>query len=176
MVIEPNKPTFGLRLIAVIEAIKGFFGLLLAYGLYGIAHHYPSTFVHWMVKRFHLDDPAQEPNFIVGALEHPEQYSLGIWTLLALTYATLRFAESYGLWLARRWGEWIAIVSAALYIPFELYALLFGVTLGLVSLLVLNVAFVAYLGNLLVKTRRKRARAALETTGERAMETPAGGH
>jgi uncharacterized membrane protein (DUF2068 family) len=106
-------------------------------------------------------------------LANPEKFALGIWTMLAIAYATLRFFEAYGLWLARRWAEWIALVAAAIYIPFEIYAIALGVTVLKVSLLVINIAFVAYLGLVLAKTRRKRAHAARLAATAEIVATPA---
>ena len=176
MLIEPDKPTLGLRLIAVMEAVKGAVAVVLAFGLHVLAGHHLNPFIQWIVQRFHLDDSAHAPHLVVEMLTHPERFRLEIWTLLAVAYATLRFTEAYGLWLARRWGEWIALISAALYIPFEIYAIAFGATLLKVSLLVLNVAFVTYLGIVLVKTRRKRACAAQAAAAGGAIETSAAGH
>jgi uncharacterized membrane protein (DUF2068 family) len=174
MVIEPNKPTLGLRLIAALEAAKGVIGLVLGVGLYLLAGHHQHPLIQWIVERFHLDDSAHAPHFIVEMLAHPERFRLEVWTLLAMGYAALRFVEAYGLWLARRWAEWLALVSAALYIPFEIYAIAVGPTLLKVSLLVLNIAFVTYLSIVLAATRRKRAHAARAAAGG-AIETPAGG-
>ncbi|MEO6785581.1 MAG: DUF2127 domain-containing protein [Chthoniobacteraceae bacterium] len=176
MVIEPNKPTFGLRLIAVVEVVKGFLAVVLAFGLHGLAGHHQNPLVHWIVQRFHLEDSAQAPHFIAEMLANPERFRIGIWTLFAVAYATLRFTEGYGLWLARRWGEWIALVSAAIYVPFEIYAIVSGPTLLKVTLLALNVALVVYLGIVLVKTRRKRAHAARVAAAGGKLETRAGGH
>jgi hypothetical protein len=39
MVIEPNKPTLGLRLIAVVEAVKGVLAVVSALLLFGLAGH-----------------------------------------------------------------------------------------------------------------------------------------
>lgn len=175
MLIEPNKPTLGLRLIAVLEAVKGAVAVVLAFALYTLAGHHLNPFIQWIVQLFHLDDSAHAPHLVVEMLTHPERFRLEIWTMLAAGYATLRFTEAYGLWLARRWGEWIALVSAALYIPFEVYAIAFGATALKFSLLVLNIAFVAYLGVVLMKTRRTRAHAARAAAADEVMESPAAG-
>jgi uncharacterized membrane protein (DUF2068 family) len=176
MLIEPDKPTLGLRLIAVLEAVKGAVAVVLAFALYTLADHHLNPFIQWIVRQFHLDDSAHAPHFVAEMLTHPERFRLEIWTMLAAAYATLRFTEAYGLWLARRWGEWIALISAALYIPFEMYAIASGATMVKVSLLVLNVAFVTYLSVVLIKTRRKRAHAARAAAGDEVVESPAAGH
>lgn len=153
MVIEPNKPTFGLRLIAVIEAVKGSLGVMLGFGLLCFPQN---PVMRWLTGSLHLEG----------------LFSLETWMLLAFGYAALRFVEAYGLWLARQWGEWLALISAALYIPFIIKALIKnGPSWWNVSLLLLNVAFVAYLSFLLVKTRQRRAHSARASIMGETIET-----
>jgi uncharacterized membrane protein (DUF2068 family) len=159
MVIEPNKPTLGLRLIALLEAAKGILGVALGIALASLAGHHMHPFIQWIVRHFHLTDSAHAPHFVVEMLAHPERFRLEIWTVLGMFYAALRFTEAYGLWFARRWAEWLALVSAALYVPFEIYAICLGATLLKVVLLLMNIAFVMYLAMVLAATRRKRAQA-----------------
>jgi uncharacterized membrane protein (DUF2068 family) len=63
----------------------------------------------------------------------------------ALGYALFRFVEGYGLWKQRRWAAWLGAVSAALYIPFELFELFEGISVLKVVLLGLNAGIVWYL-------------------------------
>ena len=70
-----------------------------------------------------------------------------LWMLaaLALTYSCVRFIEAYGLWRDRPWAKWLAALSGAIYVPFELYELYLGLSAIKVAALVLNVAVVAYM-------------------------------
>ena len=177
MVIEPNKPTKGLRAIALFEAVKGVAGLAFAFGLFGLTQHHVFPWVRWMVEHFHFADAAFAPRRVIEVLAHPEEFPLTVIIVIALAYSTLRFMEAYGLWLARRWGEWLTLIGAALYLPFEIYWIVLGATFGKITLLVLNVALVVYLAVVLVKTRRRRAHAARAAAAANgALGTPAGGH
>ncbi len=176
MVIEPNKPTKALRAIAIFEAGKGLLGIAAAVGLRGLAVHRVFPWVRWMVEHFHFADNALAPRRVIEVLAHPEDFPLNVWFVIALAYAAVRFSEAYGLWLARRWGEWLTLVGAALYLPFEIYWIALGVTFIKITLLVLNVALVVYLGVVLAKTRRKRAHAERAAAAARgALQTPATG-
>ena len=42
----------------------------------------------------------------------------------AFMYALVRFIEAYGLWNARVWAEWFAILSGCLYLPWEIYEIM----------------------------------------------------
>jgi len=60
-------------------------------------------------------------------------------------YSGLRFAESYGLWRARAWAEWIALISGAIYLPVEVKLLAHRVTLFHIGVLVVNIAIVLFM-------------------------------
>jgi uncharacterized membrane protein (DUF2068 family) len=80
--------------------------------------------------------------------------------LVACVYSALRFAEAVGLWKAKPWAEWIALVSGALYIPFEVFGLAHRVSLFHVGILVINLAVVAYMFYLRIYLPRAEKRAA----------------
>jgi uncharacterized membrane protein (DUF2068 family) len=69
----------------------------------------------------------------------------------------VRFIEAYGLWRERRWAEWMAALSAGLYVPVEVYELAHGASWLKIVALVLNLAVVGYMVYLLTETRRRRA-------------------
>lgn len=56
-----------------------------------------------------------------------------------------KWAEAVGLWLAKRWGEYLAVVATSLFIPIEIRELIEGVTTFKVVLFVINVAAVVWL-------------------------------
>jgi uncharacterized membrane protein (DUF2068 family) len=57
----------------------------------------------------------------------------------------LELVEAVGLWLMRRWGEYVAVVGTAVFIPLEVYEIVERITwLRLVALL-LNVFAVVYI-------------------------------
>jgi uncharacterized membrane protein (DUF2068 family) len=87
-------------------------------------------------------------------IEHSFTYTSRWLTLLAIglsVYALLELAESVGLWLARRWGEYLAMVATSIFLPFEIWELAKGnITWLKVTALVINLLLVIYL----VWTRR----------------------
>jgi uncharacterized membrane protein (DUF2068 family) len=60
-------------------------------------------------------------------------------------YAAVEVAEGTGLWLARRWGEYFAMVATSLGIPYEIYDLVSKVTATRLVLFAINLALVFYL-------------------------------
>ena len=63
----------------------------------------------------------------------------------AAAYSIVRFVEAYGLWRERTWAEWFALISGALYVPFEVYELVRRPTLIHVAVLLINLAVVFYM-------------------------------
>ena len=64
---------------------------------------------------------------------------------IVLAYSSLRFVESYGLWRQRAWAEWLAIVSGAMYLPFELVNLIRHPSRVHWAVLLINIAIVVYI-------------------------------
>ena len=60
-------------------------------------------------------------------------------------YAGLQLVEGVGLWMLKRWGEYVAVVGTSAFIPLEVYELVERVTWVRVAAMVVNVAAVAYL-------------------------------
>jgi uncharacterized membrane protein (DUF2068 family) len=72
---------------------------------------------------------------------------------VSLLYASVFTVEGVGLWLERRWAEYLTIVTSSLLLPFEFIAVMHHVTLVRVGVLLANAAIVAYL---IVVTTRQR--------------------
>ena len=60
-------------------------------------------------------------------------------------YAVLEGAEAIGLWLGRRWAEYLTFLATVIFVPYEIYELTKSVSALKVLALVINVAIVAYL-------------------------------
>jgi uncharacterized membrane protein (DUF2068 family) len=60
-------------------------------------------------------------------------------------YAALEGVEAIGLWLGRRWAEYLTFVATVVFVPYEIYELTKSVTALKVLTLVINLAIVVYL-------------------------------
>lgn len=65
--------------------------------------------------------------------------------LASICYGLLFATEGVGLWLEKRWAEWLTIVATGSLIPFELYELARALTPVRALALVVNVGAVSYL-------------------------------
>ncbi len=85
---------------------------------------------------------------IYGLVEHALTLSAGTALLLAIGatgYAAIEVVEGTGLWLARRWGEYFAMIATSLGLPLEIYDLILKVSSLALVLLGVNLALVLYL-------------------------------
>ncbi len=78
----------------------------------------------------------------------------------ALLYAALFTAEGAGLWLGRRWAEYLTLVATASLVPFEVFEVAHRLSLPRVGALALNLAVVVYLWRRVRRSRGPAGRAA----------------
>jgi uncharacterized membrane protein (DUF2068 family) len=147
------RPLFGLRAIAAFEAFKGTIVLVAGFGLARIIRGDVEQAAEDLVHRLHLNPAKKFPRIFLDLSANLSDGQLWALAGLAMAYAVLRFAEAYGLWFARPWGEWIAALSGGIYVPFEIYELSRGFSVVKLGALVLNALIVGYMCHLL----RRRA-------------------
>lgn len=65
---------------------------------------------------------------------------------VAFAYAALFIVEGIGLWMDKRWAEYLTIVATGSLLPFEIYEAIEKVTALRLIVLLLNLAILLYLG------------------------------
>ncbi|HEY0745481.1 MAG TPA: DUF2127 domain-containing protein [Steroidobacteraceae bacterium] len=65
--------------------------------------------------------------------------------MVTLAYAAVFAVEGVGLWMQKRWAEWLTVIITASLIPLEAWEIFLRPTVGKVLILLANVAVVAYL-------------------------------
>jgi uncharacterized membrane protein (DUF2068 family) len=60
-------------------------------------------------------------------------------------YAVMEGVESVGLWLGKRWAEYLTFIATVIFVPYEVYELTKSISALKMLALVLNVAVVVYL-------------------------------
>jgi len=68
-------------------------------------------------------------------------------------YAVLHLIEAWGLWRDKAWASWVGCIAAAIYLPFDIYALVRHPGWVSVAVLAINVLIVWVLARDLVKRR-----------------------
>jgi uncharacterized membrane protein (DUF2068 family) len=78
-------------------------------------------------------------------------------SIVALIYASVLFTEGIGLWLQKRWAEYLTTIATGLLIPFEIYEIYEKFTWVRVAILALNIFVVWYLSTRLKDEKRELA-------------------
>ena len=139
---EHRRRLQALRTIALMEFAKGVAVLAAAISLYWVD---PADVVGAFLDFLHISPDHHLAQLLLRSADNLNNASMWSVVLVACVYSGLRFAESFGLWREKAWAEWIALVSGAIYIPFEAYKLAHRVSLLHVSILLINIAVVAYM-------------------------------
>ena len=147
------RPRFGLRAVALFEALKGTVVLVAGFGLAHAIGGDVGEFAERLVHRMHLDAAKRFPRIFIDLANNLSDAQLWGLAALAMAYAVLRLAEAYGLWFERRWGEWIAALSGGIYVPVEIYELSRGFSWIKLAALFLNALIVVYMCLLLAHRR-----------------------
>ncbi|MEO8159790.1 MAG: DUF2127 domain-containing protein [Arenimonas sp.] len=128
-----------LRIVALIDVVKGAVVLAIAFGLLSAHSHVLERGGVSLLQLLDIDSGLVWPRKFL-ALLHAADTEKGLLVLAASAYGGLRFVESWGLWRMRNWARWLGIVSAGIYVPFELYYLFRTPNLTSVSVLSINLA------------------------------------
>lgn len=144
----------GLRVVAAFEAFKGAIVLIVGFGLLSLLGRDQAAFAEHLVGRLHLNPAHHYPHIFIEAMSNMNNTHLVLLACLAALYSAIRFAEAYGLWRQRRWAEWLAALSGAIYVPVEIYEIFHRVSWFKIAALVVNLAIVAYMVWLLTESRR----------------------
>ena len=144
----------GLRTVAILEGMKGLVVLGAGLGVLSLVHRDVQGLADKVVQHFHLNPASRYPHLFLEAAAQVTDAGLWLVALTALVYALARFVEAYGLWYRRRWAQWFALVTAALYVPIESYELLQGVTAVKAIVFLVNVAIVVFLSRVLWRAKR----------------------
>ncbi len=82
---------------------------------------------------------------LLTRLAHLKPHSLALLALFAFVYAAISATEAVGLWLQKRWAEYLTAVATAIFLPLEIHELVQRVTFVRVFAFAVNVAILVYL-------------------------------
>ncbi|HME40255.1 MAG TPA: DUF2127 domain-containing protein [Steroidobacteraceae bacterium] len=134
-----------LRTIALYKLVKVLLLLAIAYG------------------EVRLSDASLTAKMLVWASERPNglehdvvtyllQWFSGLSTsrihalrIVTLSYAAVFAVEGVGLWMQKRWAEWLTTIITGSLIPLEVWELFFRPNIGKAAVLLANIAIVVYL-------------------------------
>lgn len=142
--VDHHSSTTGLRAVASFEALKGGVVVLLLFVVFGV-HNRAEDIAENLLFHLHIDPDRRLSQVLLDAATRLSDMRLVTITIAALSYSSVRFIESWGLWNRRVWAEWFALLSGALYIPWEALKLAEHHTWVNILILSVNVGIVLYM-------------------------------
>jgi uncharacterized membrane protein (DUF2068 family) len=148
------RDAFILRFLAVERLVRGLLLAALAYGIYrfdGSRTSLQQVFESYLpllkplADRLGIDLQQAGPVRLIERALHTSQQTLVWVTIGVAAYAALELLEGVGLWLMRRWGEYVAVVGTGIFVPLEVYEIVERFTWFRLGALVLNVFLVLYI-------------------------------
>ncbi len=148
------RDAFVLRLLSVERGLRGVLLVVLAYALHRFSGAQGSLqkvfeqdlpLAKPLADQFGVDLETSGPVRLIREALGLSSNTLFWLTLGVLAYAGLELLEAVGLWLMRRWGEYVAAVGTAIFLPLEIHELLDRVTVLRLGAFAINIGAVAYL-------------------------------
>jgi len=149
-----KKQKGGLKVIALFEAFKGLLVLLTGLAAFSLMHKDIQVVAEQLVGHLHLNPAKHIPKIFIEAAGNLTDGRLRSLALLAVLYAAMRLVEGFGLWFAKRWSEWFALLSGGIYLPIELYELAKGFSWIKIGFVSINLTVVLYMIFMLKRSDR----------------------
>jgi uncharacterized membrane protein (DUF2068 family) len=142
-----------------VEFFKGLVVLLAGFGVLSLVHRdvwdVAESFLEWL----NVDPDTRYAKVFLNLADQVTDTKLWAVALVAAAYSSLRFIEAYGLWGEKAWAEWLALISGAIYLPFEVYELARRPDWIRLTILVVNLAVVLFMAYLRIQARTRVERA-----------------
>lgn len=148
------KDAFVLRLLAIDKGLRGLTLLVVGIGIWRFQGQ--QVGLRQIVDEYlpllqpladklgvHLTDGSFY-HWIQMALD-AKQTTIQLVAAGVTVYALLQLLEATGLWLMKRWGEYVAVVGTSLFLPLEIYELVEKITVLRVLAFLVNAFLVFYL-------------------------------
>ena len=148
------RDAFILRLLAAERFIRGVLLVALAYGVYkfdGAQGSLERVFQDYLptlkpfADKLGIDLQNTGPVKLIQKALTADHSTLELVAIGVLAYGALELLEGIGLWLMKRWGEYVAMVGTLVFIPLEVYELVERVTWLRVVAFAFNVFAVVYI-------------------------------
>jgi uncharacterized membrane protein (DUF2068 family) len=137
----------GLRSIAAVEITKGVLVLVGAFALIILLRRDVNfqDIALSILNFLHIDPDRRLAERFLDTVGQASGMHAGFIGFAACLYSSIRFIEGYGLWCARVWAEWMALISGTIYLPFEIRAIFHRSTWLHWTFLITNLLILAYI-------------------------------
>jgi uncharacterized membrane protein (DUF2068 family) len=150
---EKTKRARGLMLIAAFKLLKGLALLALGIGALNLLHKDVAAEAARWIDLLRIDPQnhyIQQLLAKIGRIDARKLKALSIGTFL---YSGVFLTEGVGLFLQKRWAEYVTIFTTASLLPVEVYEVVKEFSTAKIVVLLINIAVVVYLVNEVRRTQ-----------------------
>lgn len=143
---QARKPRFGvLRTIALYKIVKVLLLLAVAYGELRLRDaSLVAKLLSWAeAKPYGLEH--RVVSWFVQLFSGMSASRVTTLRMVTLAYAAVFAVEGIGLWMEKRWAEWLTVAVTSSLIPLEIWEMFHRPTWGKLAILLGNTIIVAYL-------------------------------
>jgi uncharacterized membrane protein (DUF2068 family) len=155
---KPKSHLQGLRTVAVIEIAKGVAAVALGLCLLTFRQKDIGGIIANLLDRLHIDPAHEFAIKLVTMADHITPEKVEVAAGVAIVYALIRFTEGYGLWNARTWAEYFALISGAAYLPWEFWGFIRRPNWFHAAIILINIAVVLYIAYVRFAVHREHTR------------------
>src|SRR3954451_8421481 len=148
------RDAFILRVLAVERGVRGVAVLVAAFAVFWFQGSQATVSTEFEKDVAYWQKAASDVNYnlndsgLVSTIRHFLKLDSRTLTWIGiglLAYGIVEMAECIGLWMLRRWAEYLAVVATSAVLPIEIYELARGFTPLKLVVFVINIGFVVYL-------------------------------
>jgi len=140
-----------LRVIAVYHLLKAVFFFALGFGLLHFLHHSITDFLNdYVIEPLHFDSDSPYLKLLLEKVANIQPHTFRFFSYLAFSYSLIFAIEGVGLYLRKRWAEYMVVVVVTSLLPFEIYEILHKFAWWKIVFTAGNLAVIAFLVRQLV--------------------------
>lgn len=111
-----------LRVIALYKLLHAMFFIAVGFGLLRLRHHNVVQFLNdYLVVPYHLNPESRIVDWLLDQASNLTSHKLAFLGYAAFFYAALFAAEGVGLYLRKRWAEYLVVIVTGSLLPLECY-------------------------------------------------------
>jgi uncharacterized membrane protein (DUF2068 family) len=140
-----SSDTKVLRLIAIFKFVKAALLISIGIGALKLLHKDLATVLDHWIRMFGLAPGNQYVDRFFDKAANFTPHKIKLVGAASFLYAGLFLTEGTGLWLAKRWGEWVTVIITGSLLPLEIYEIHRHPTAVKIAVLIINIAVLIYL-------------------------------
>jgi uncharacterized membrane protein (DUF2068 family) len=141
----PKERTWTIHILAIVKFVKGILLLIVGIKLLTLINKDAADVFEAFITRHGIDSGNRIVQTIAEKLEGVGKTQMILFSIGSFFYSALQLTEGIGLWMQKRWAEFLTVIATSLLIPVEIYEILEKFTWVRVIVFAANIFIVWYL-------------------------------